>query len=193
VSDDLLCTVEEAKLQINKSTLVDDDELLDFCRAVTLPIENMCGEILPQTITDERHTVYGDTLVLNAERVVSITSVTAYSGTQGTSYTQVATPATGTSYTYLLDPASAILTLTNGCFNGQVFVTYVAGMAAVPANVNLAARIIVANLWETQQGGAGLPDVYGDGPQPTSSPWDVPIPPRAQMLLAPYRRSPRVG
>jgi hypothetical protein len=50
-----------------------------------------------------------------------------------------------------------------GSWNAPVTVTYVAGWGtAIPAAFNNAARIILANLWDTQHGPAARPSMGGE-------------------------------
>lgn len=190
--DALLCTVEELKDQLDKTSDADNAELLAYCKAVTAPIEHMCGTILPVTRT-EIVTVNGNCIVLPDDRVVSVTSITGWSGGSSTPWTEEALSFTS-SYGFRVDTSAGMIRALGGWFSGDYEITYVAGFATVPTNVNLAARIIAANLWETQQSGANLPPVYGEDYDPTlSGPVDIPIPPRARMLLEPYRRSPAIA
>jgi hypothetical protein len=187
-----LCTLAEVKLQLNKLSADDDDELQSYIDAVTAPVEDYCGAVLQQTVTNEQHnSVAGSSLlVLRNERVASVTSVTEYVGTTGYTLTQITTPAQAAAYTYILD--GTVLHRMGGggasVFTGPVYVTYVAGFTSVPAAINLAARIIVQHLWRTQNGGADLPALSDE--ETIGLPgFSFAIPTRAKELLDRYRRT----
>jgi hypothetical protein len=186
-----LCSLAEVKLQLGKTAIVDDAELQSYIDAVTDPIEAFCGAILPRTIPAEWHDVNGDTIVLRSERIVSVTSVIGYTGSDATTYNALSDPSGGTGY--LVDPSlNGVIRLLGGRGYGRYVVAYVAGLSAVPSSINLAARLIVQSLWRSQNGGAGVPQL-SDEPTVQFDGFDEPIPARAAMLLSRYRRSPAVA
>ena len=189
-----LTTVPNVKTQLNKSFSGDDSELLDYVNAVTAPIEFACGPVLQRTVTNELHRdVRGDTLVLKGERFVSITTLTSWAGTTGQVWTGITTPADSASYTFIADPDAGMLYRTSGVWCGELLtVTYEAGFATVPFNIDLAARMMVADWWETQQGGAGLPPVFEDD-SVTIGGAPLPRGRRIYELLQPFFRAPAIA
>lgn len=190
-----LCTVPEAKAQINKNATntVDDDEVLAYCVAVTDIVEDFCGRILPVT-RSRVVTATGPCLVLPDQWIVSVSNITGYVGATSYPWTASTLGYVG-NYGYRLDPDNGLIyALGYSRFCGTYQVDYTAGMATVPPAINLAARLIVADLWLSQQGAAasGLPPVFGDD---TVTYDGIPMPQgrRAYELLARYRRAPGVA
>lgn len=155
-----LCTLAEVKTQLNKSGTGDDTELQSYIDAVKYPVEAWCGAVESATVTNEKHTDGGPCLVLRSEVVASVTTLTEFQGTTAHVYTEIATPASAGAYTYVRD--GRLITRLDAAgyeaaFGGPVYVTYTAGYATVPADINLAARMIVAEWWESQRGSVPLP------------------------------------
>lgn len=180
-----LCTPAEVKLQLGKTTTTDDVELQSYIDAVTAPVERYCGAILPRAVVNEQHSPFTAEVALRTARVASMTSVVEYIGVTARTYTEIATPASAGTYTYLRD--GVILTrLGPGGhptpFEGRVFASYTAGFASVPADANLAARLIVQHLWRTQNGGAGLPSLSDEAVVEMPG-FSYSIPNRAKELL----------
>jgi len=195
---DGLCTLAEVKSQLNKTSTADDVELQSYIDAVTAPIEGFCGAILPVTVTDPITNPNGSVYVVRAARLASVTSVTEYQGTTAVAYTEAADPTAAGSYTYMVDPSLNGIIARLGAsgaeqrFGGPLKVVYIAGFAVIPANINLAARILVQALWETQNGGAGLPSL-ADEMAVQAVITETLRSPRVLMLLAPYQRGPWVA
>lgn len=188
-----ICTTTEVKLQLGKTVATDDTELQTYIDAVTAPIEHLVGPVMPAAET-EWHLPETQWLFLRRLPIVSITSVTAYEGATARTYTEAASPATAGSYTYLLEAGQGKLTrLTTGggesCWSARVKVVTAVGYSTIPADLNLASRIIVAHLWRTQNGGAGLPSL-SDEPLAEVEGFGYAIPNRARELLMARRRRP---
>lgn len=186
-----LCTVAEVKSQLGKTSSADDAEIQAYIDAVTAPIEDYIGAVLPATVTNERHEVAGlASFHLLKGRASAITSVTEYVGQTSYTYTAVTTPAAAGPYTYLRDGENQLCKIDASGrrvpFAGDVYVSYTAGFADIPANVNLAARLLVQHLWRTQQGGAGLPQL-ADEVDAGAVIYETLKSPRIRMLLEPYR------
>ena len=186
-----ICTVAEAKLQLGKTASADDTELQSYIDSVTAPIEHLVGPVMSATET-EWHLPETQWLFVRRLPMVSITTVTAYEGTTARTYTAAADPSAAGSYTYLLEAGQGKLTrLTTGggesCWDGRVKVVYTVGYSTIPTDLNLAARIIVAHLWRTQNGGAGLPSL-SDEPEVEVEGFGYAIPNRARELLMARRR-----
>jgi hypothetical protein len=189
----LLCSLAEAKLQINKSASFtgDDAELTDYIEAITDPIEEFCGAVLPNDV-EKIVTSYSDVLILPSERVSAVASVTGYVNGAGTVWTAGDLTYTG-SYGYRVDTDSGLIRALAGArFCGDYLVAYTEGFAEIPKSINIAARLLVADLWTTQQGGAGLPPVFEDD---TVTVDGVALSEgrRAFELLSRYRRAPAVA
>jgi hypothetical protein len=176
--------VAEAKQQLGKTSGVDDAELQTYIDAVTGSMEGYCGAVLARAVT-EWHNACGPAIHLD-ERVASITSVTAYDGATPTTFTEVADPSTVVANSYIRD-GQDLVRLDASAFSGRVRVVYQAGIAVVPAELNLACRLIVQTMWRTQNGGAGLPQL-SDEPTVTVDGFDMPIPARALFLMNNYER-----
>lgn len=182
-----LVTLTDVKphLNITASRTVNDAELQGFIDAATAVIEEYVGPVLPRTVT-QLVSPSGTTIL--AGPVLSVTSVTDAYGLPTT--------------TYVLDSAAGVLTGTTPTFYptgtlqapSLAAITYTAGLASVPPTVRLATCFVVADLWNSsQRGSVPAPANGGDsnfGYLPRAS---DDLPPRARMLLAPYRRAPRVG
>lgn len=184
-----LCTLAEVKLQLNITGTTDDTELQSYIDAVTGPAEAYVrGPIVQRTVTDEQHRPNGACeIILHNAPVVSISSLVEYAGASALTYTVVSTPASAGSFTVILDKPLAAVTRVTAAgeypfVGGIVYVTYSAGYASVPAEANLAARIIVQHLWETQRGAMSGPTFGGDD---TSTPpgFSFAVPNRARELL----------
>lgn len=142
-------SMQDAKQHLNipQSVTTDDEELRFFLAATTSVIERLAGTVVPLTVTGEivrqRGTAYS--IQLAQTPVLSVTSLTPVDG--GGAYDVTAL--------YVDSPLAGIVrrkdggTISGGPWTG----VYRAGRAEVPANVGLAARILVAHLWETQRGG----------------------------------------
>ena len=184
-----LCSVAEVRLQLNTSQTVDDSEIQDYIDAITGPVTDYCGIVLPTTVT-ERHKVSGPCIVLD-ERVVSITSVTMYDGSSAHTMTAAANPSQGTAYSYLRDGRTLERIDSSGdClgWDGWVYITYTAGFAEVPADLNLAARLLVQSYWRTQNGGAGLPAISDDDIDLPLEGFSFAVSARVKRLLDRYKR-----
>jgi hypothetical protein len=75
-------------------------------------------------------------------------------------------------------------------YRGRLTVTYVAGRPVVPPALQTAARIILAELWSTRRLAGPKPASGGDQEQQYGREM---IPEEAVLLMAPYRRAPRVA
>ena len=187
-----ICTVAEAKLQIGKTVTTDDSELQSYIDSITAPIEFICGPVLSASVTEWHHYPCSDVLVLRTSPVQSVTSITEYLGATAYTYSAAADPTAGGSYTYLLEAEQGKVSriVAGGWpleFTGRVKVVYSVGYAAVPADIPLAARLIVQHLWRTQQGGAGLPSL-SDEPTAVVPGFSYAIPQRAAELLLARQR-----
>jgi hypothetical protein len=182
-----LCTLAEAKTQLRKTSSADDALIQTYIDAVTKPLEDYCGPVVPRQVT-EWPEVYGAVIMLEQPPLISVTTLTEYRGNVAYLYAEAADPTAAGLYTFMVDPSlqGKVTRVFNGGrtlpFTGPVKVVYQAGLASVPTNINLAARILVQTLWRTQNGGAGLPALT-DEQQQQALIVETITSPRIQLLL----------
>ena len=170
-------------LNIPQSNTSSDAELLSFIATVETSLEGFTGGPLVNRTISERAELDGTYTVLQVRQrpLVSVTSIVSVASGQ----------AIDISAGLDLDPNAGTIRRKLGYpFYGPYFqwlpamtVTYVAGWGtSVPAAFNLAARIIVQHLWDTQHGPAVRPSMGGmDMVQPPG--FGFAIPSRAVELL----------
>lgn len=177
-----ILTLAEARAAIRlpaNDTSKDVDITDTYIPATTAVVEDLIGPVMQAT-----HTYLADggtpAVVLPVTNVVSITSVVD-AGTTLTTADYTANLAAG--IVYRGAPTAPTYYL-NG--RGTVSITYVAGAytdpALVPANIKLAARIILAHLWQADQQGY-RPDFGGPDNSIAMSPAGYAVPRRAVELL----------
>ncbi|MEU2924207.1 head-tail connector protein [Streptomyces sp. NPDC007251] len=147
-----IVTLDDAKAQLNitASDTSEDVELQGYIDAATAAVETQLGQAVDQrTVVDQFTFPTGVTsFLLRTTPVLSMLSLATLDGSQSW------TPTAPTMY---VDSASGLVTVLSGPpVKGTVVATYQAGYTAVPANVRLAALIIVQHLWETQRGTMGV-------------------------------------
>lgn len=196
-----LISLADAKLQLNIPTtdVSHDTEIQAFIDAAQVVIENIVGPVVNATYTEWFDG--GSTFVeLRHGPIVSVTTATEYRGRTAYVLTQVTDPGAATQYSYTIEPEiRRIVRRNSGGMEepfppglGSVIVTYVAGRAAVPANVKLAAGELVRHLYQlTQQG--GRPAFNGDALDGSWMPTGFAVPTRVLELLAPQRRHPSIA
>ena len=189
---------------------VDDDlnltgagssELRGIIDAATAILENHPAYNVADNVKQTSHTEWYDaasTVCLQHYPVASITSVVGWSGGTSQTFTAAAWDSGLTpDYGYAFDANSGLLYL-NGCYSGRVLVTYTSGATTVPADIRLAALLLVEHLWETQRGtqGSGLPEGFedqlgaGEGLPYGQS---FLLPNRVKEALSAYRRAPAIA
>lgn len=154
-----MLTLTEAKLQLNidEADTSHDVELQVYVDAAVKVVERHTGLVGDlRTIANERHDEPPTArLWLHHRPVRSVASVQRVDGSMS------------------WDPANldvdedegALLVVSGPLFSGLLEVTYEAGHVEVPKEFNLAARIIVQHLWQTQRGawaGRGVRTVLED-------------------------------
>jgi hypothetical protein len=177
-----ILTLAEARSAIRlpaADTSKDADIDGTYIPATTAVVEDLIGPVMQATRTYVADGG-GYAVVLPTTNVVSITSVSD-SGATLTTADYTADLVSGVVYR---GSATAPTYYLNG--RGTVSVTYVAGAytdpALVPANIKLAARIILAHLWQADQQGF-RPDYGGPDSAVVSSPSGYAVPRRAVELL----------
>lgn len=146
-----IISINDAKLLLNKLTTshIDDGELLAFIQSATEIITAECGFIVPRTFTEVTSPVLGSggrqQLMVTKTPLLSVASVTPI---------QVGLPTIDIT-TLQIDGPAGIIWLANWySWYGPQTIVYTVGRTSVPAALQDACKLIVAYLWETQQGGA---------------------------------------
>jgi hypothetical protein len=174
-----ILTLDEARTHLGQvATERDDDIAGTYIPAVTAVVEDVVGPVVARSLT---HTADGgEAGVLLPVRPVSVESV-------------VENGATLTAEDYMVSLSSGIVWRGTGTSStawyaarGAVVVTYTAGayadVYAVPAHIKLAARLILAQLWQSDQQ-AYRPEFGGPDTSMETTPSGFAIPRRAMALL----------
>lgn len=143
----------KAKLDIPATSTGDDEELREFIEATTRCVEFFVGAVARRTV---RQVVQGGraSFVLHTMPVLSVTSMVGIQSWQQPVDVSVLDVDTDTGVVRRSDVLPFL--------PGEYRVTYTAGRAAVPANVSLAAKLILQHLWRTNYGAArGLSGIGG--------------------------------
>jgi uncharacterized phiE125 gp8 family phage protein len=144
-----IITLADAKTYLRISSSSDDALLTDILEAVSDTCERFTKKVWRSTTYTETYsTCDADYIQLRHVPVLSVTSVVV----NGTTVTD-----------YVVDKRLGLLrrgTTTSeydwlDTFQGVV-VTYVAGVASVPANIEQGCRLLMQHMWETQRGGANI-------------------------------------
>jgi hypothetical protein len=191
-----IVSLSAAKKHLNITNDVDDDELRDYIEAATKVVETYRNEaIVRRTIVERVDSVRGTStlsqagaaydmgyetggarrrITVSTTPVLSVTSVARVDGTYTWDMSQLDVDPDRGSITVLFGPL----------FYGFVEVTYVAGYPVVPANITLAAKIIIDHLWQLQRRPslAGS-SIFGAETDATPSGFGFAIPNRAAELL----------
>lgn len=179
-----LLTLAEAKAQLDIETTTDDVELQAYIDSLTAVIERYTGPVETREFSETIEGRSGSMCLTHIPAVAVVSVVPTL-----TSGTAVALS------DLVLDAPKGIVYHKGGSFAGTLWtVTYTAGRGAVPATINLAARILLAHLWRTQygaaRGGGGADDYSVTEPIPG---FGYAIPNRVLELLEPYKLPPGVA
>lgn len=141
----VLISIAAAKEHLNIVGAAHDEELRGFVEAVTEVLEDHVGRVLVRrAFTEYRHVDrHVDRLALGRVPALSLTSVARVDATQTWS----------TTTDLHLDGESGVVTVRTGRppLQGHLQIGYVAGLESPPARYTLAARAMVAGLWEFSQ------------------------------------------
>lgn len=131
----------EARKQLRLTTTDRDDDLRLFIAAATIAVEDHTGrKLVRRTVTEKHYNVRG-TLILNRTPVFTLTAVST-----------VDAATTWTVADLDVDTDTGIVRARTGpALFGDLQVTYLPGVAVVPANKLLAVRIITEHLWQTMR------------------------------------------
>lgn len=179
----------KAQVEIDSANVTFDVELQAYIDATTDLIERYIGPVENRAVVE---TVRGGRMLLLSQvPVVSITSLTDPTG--------LLTMDVANAY---VSPAAGVIRQKLGTvgFADPTVVAYVAGRSvsgsSIPPAIQLAARIVVAHLWQTQRGGvgsgAGAGDEYTDSRELVPG-YGYAMPNRALALLAKYRTPPGIA
>ena len=178
-----LLTLSEARDALNLSaTATDDDAEIwsIYIPAITPVVEDIVGPVVQRSVT---YTTDGGktSILLPHSGLVSLDSITIDGVAQVASKDYTANLSVG-----VIRPVWSWF----GGGNGSVTVTYTAGIAAstetVPAAIKLAARLILANLWQGDQQGY-RPEFGTPGDDASmQTPSGFAVPRQAYALLEPF-------
>lgn len=148
--------LRDAKAQLDKSTArrANDAELQTFVDAVNGWLEHRCGAVVPRLVTEAAYVAWdGVTLRLPTRPVIAVVSAT---------YAGVATSVAGWSQ----PDDRGLITVPSGAYpkpstGAGLVVTYRAGRIPVPAELPLAGKILVQDLWQSQRTQSAAPQSAG--------------------------------
>lgn len=188
-----IVSLDEAKAKLDIDEDDDDDELQDVVNAASRVIEGIVGPCVPQAYS-ERHRGTGQVVALNYRPALSVSLVTEHYGSLAQAVTEAATPDVTGTHGFVLDGERGLLVRYAGGalvpWQGEVWVTYVAGRTDIPANVRAACLEQVRHMWETQRGrtfGRAVPGL--DEPGYPVDPAPGGLAPRVWELLADMARA----
>lgn len=176
------------------------DELQGFLDAATAYIQNLTGPIIPQTFT-ETHNGGQSTVFVFHPPILTVTTVVEYVASTGYPLTQVALGDPTGAYAFSVDDvkSGAIRRRYNGGLVGpfmggdhNIAVTYIAGLATVPADIRMAVLQDIAGLFQPSQLGGNPYDSSGGSGNTPLNPIGM-FPRVAEILSAPSMRVPGIG
>ncbi|MGW0993529.1 hypothetical protein ACWD5V_09500 [Streptomyces sp. NPDC002523] len=169
-----IVSLGDAKKQLNiaATDTSDDDELRGFITGASLVVERELGTIVARRTFTERCTPdSGGRILLSNVPVLALISVQTLDGATTWNVANLD----------FVTATGLVAAKTGTPLNGDVDMTYKAGLRIVPDDYQLATLIIIQHLWETQRGTMSV-QLGGDG-----EPWmpgkGYAIPRRAQELL----------
>lgn len=193
----MIISMADAKKALNIPSVNtdDDEEIRAYVEATTRVIELWRNElIVRQTVVERHDSVRVVNTLMRSERaydmgyeaggatrritvnsgpLLSVTAVERVDGSYTWDTAQLDVDTNRGTITVLFGPL----------FYGFIQVTYVAGYPIIPANYALAAKIILAHIWETQRLPSIGSNVFGGTTDSTPSGFGFAIPNRAAELL----------
>lgn len=166
----LVASLEEFKIHLNRTDILDDAQLRTFLTSATDWVERRIGGPLTVQTFTELVPVSGWWIAPSKRPIVSVTSLTPELG------------AVLDSSAYVVDTLRNGIRIRWGAFTGWYTLVYRAGLTVVPERIKLAGLILAEHLWQVQNGGGGLP-FPGDSDVPQFG-WGFAIPNRVKELLA---------
>lgn len=183
-------TLADAKSQLNISGTQGDADLQVYCDAADDVIESMIGAVVNRSVS-EPTSMQDYFLRLLTRPVVSIQSLVSVADATATyDVTQLYVKNAIAGMVCRKDggPILGAPGVSPGAWQSQYTATYTAGRGtSPPAAVNLAARIIVAHMWESTRGPAQRPTASGGDDLALITGLGYSIPNRALELLQPFR------
>lgn len=172
-----LLSLADAKAQLNITVTTFDTELQSFVDSAVAVVERLAGAVDPRAVTEVVRRRGGcASLMLATRPVLSVTSLTSIR--DGSTYDVTAL--------YVDSPLAGIVRRADGgaITGGPWTAVYQAGRSSVPSQINLAARMLVEHLWETQRGAAQVspPSLSMDASMATPGIWFA-IPNKVKELL----------
>lgn len=170
---DILTLVEgKSALNIPSTDNQYDTELAQVITAASRIVDDVAGPVVQRTITNEPHNGGAVFVALDNAPVVSVTSVTEYTGSSSSVLTAETTPGLAGAG-YLL--ADDVLWRRSSGYDrwwatgrANVLVTYVAGRyantAAVDSLFKEATAVALVHLWQHRGAGSGAAVAGGEGP-----------------------------
>lgn len=162
-----------AHLNMGATETADDEELRGFIGAATGAVERALGRVVVRRSFTDRFEIGGSTtqLLLRNVPVLSLTSAVSADGSTTWSVGGLRA-----------DGETGLVTVVSGAaLTGTVDMTYQAGETVISEDYQLAAKIIIQHLWETQRGTMGV-QLGGDN-EPYTPGRGFAIPRRALELL----------
>lgn len=172
-------------------------ELQRFIEGADPVIEDIVGPVNPASVT-EWYDGGAPYIVLRKNPVVSVNTVTEYSGATANGLTVATTPASAGSYAYTFDPDGILHRVTQAGSSffapgaQNVKVEYTVGRTPTPANIKLATLELIRHLYQSTQQ-SGRPAFGGAAEDQPWAPAGFAVPTRVIELLAPDRREPRIA
>lgn len=168
----LVATLDEFKAHLNfTGSSSQDAELTDYLTAASEWVERAIGGPLAVQEFTEPVRVSNWWITPTYRPLVAVTSLTSELG-----------PVLD-STAYVVDTVRNGIRIRWGAFTGWYTLVYTAGLQSIPYRVKLAGLILGAHLWQTQNGGGGLP-FPGDSEVPQFG-QGFAVPNRVKELLAP--------
>jgi hypothetical protein len=189
----------KAHLQIPDTITTYDDALIRFISAVTPVAEDMAGHIVPLAIVGEIHDGGQVKIATNHAPVISVESITEYTGDTGYPLTSQPLGASVDSYGYQLLSPQGIIIRRGGfefaCGRANVLIDYTVGCVEIPENVRLGSLELIRHWYQLgQQGGRpGFNSTGGDEAYSTGGDYAVPNFVAELFGSSPYSRRRRPG
>lgn len=201
VNPTYLATLAEFKTAINDTSgsTTNDVEYQSFLDAATAVVENITGPIIPRTVT-ELHSGGMEYIVLRQRPVISVISLTEYTGTGAQALTLATSLDLSGGLSFTLDRETGTVIRRAAGYGypfpsgmDNVTVVYSAGYSVVPENIKRAALAQAAHFYQQTQLG-GRPAFNGganSGGAATGFGYGVPY--FVRQTLEPNERIPGIG
>lgn len=169
-----ILSVADAKRHLNLVLDTDDEELRQHLEALTDYVENKVGPCVRRTVSEVCDGSGIWSYITTRRQILSVTSVVVLrDGSTPVNLSNID-----------IDGARGILRMKDGTwFPTEPFrITYVVGRLVIPANITLAAKLLLQYTWETQRGIGSAAPLVASSPAELLA-YGVNVPPRALALL----------